>query len=117
MIPFSFIDERGMLISFDKLKDNLPFDVKRIYFIYADLNSSRGFHKHIKLKQFFILLNGEVEICVNKNNSKQIITLREPGNNFLLEGGYYRKIYFKKNNSILAVLASENYDPDDYYYD
>ncbi|MDY5518798.1 FdtA/QdtA family cupin domain-containing protein, partial [Campylobacter lanienae] len=50
-------DGRGQLVSLESLK-NIPFDIKRVYYIYDTNTEPRGFHAHTKLEQVVVALAG-----------------------------------------------------------
>ena len=66
-------DKRGSLIALESLSEVVPFEVKRVYYIYGTkFGYERGFHAHLKLKQLLICLSGTVDIQVwsTRDNSK-----------------------------------------------
>lgn len=111
------IDDRGELLILDDIQTNIPFQVKRVYILKADKNSRRGHHVHKKLKQFFVLLSGSVDLYVKKNTIEKIVNFDDPGKYFFLDSGFYRELLFKSDNTVLVVFASEKFDPEDYYDD
>lgn len=99
-------DERGNLTVADFNK--LPFFPKRIFYVY-DTNSDRGGHAHKKCEQIYICLSGSCLITTDENKYR----LSSP------DIGLHVPIHVKTTqsfdkNTILLVLASEHYDPEDY---
>jgi hypothetical protein len=110
-------DNRGIIYVIDDIKKTIPFEVKRFYFISnTSLFSKRAGHGHKELKQFFVLVNGYVEILLSKPGSKinSNVIFNTPGQYFYLEPGFYRDIIFK-DNSVLLVFASDTYNEQDYF--
>ena len=56
----TYINNKGSLSVIESL---LGFSIKRVYYIY-NIRSVRGQHKHFKTTQFFICLNGKVELTI-----------------------------------------------------
>ena len=106
----TFKDNRGKLTVIEKV---LPFDVKRIYYIY-DATAKRGGHRHRKNMQALICLNGSCEIYVNDGKSKNIYILDRPDKCLILYPQDWHTMDKFSNDSILLVLASEYYDVNDY---
>ena len=105
-----FADIRGSLASIDNL---IHFKIKRVYYLYSlKKNVSRGKHSHIKNKQFFVCLNGKVEV---KFKNRKFI-LSKPNFGLLVKPEEWHEIIPKLDYTIILVLASEHYDKKDYIY-
>ena len=59
----TYKDPRGSLSVIEKI---LPFDIKRVYYIYDVNNSERGYHSHKKTIQALIMLYGSCDVFVGK---------------------------------------------------
>ena len=57
-------DSRGSLTV---LENEIPFEIKRVFYIYGVDESKRGFHKHIKTRQVAICIKGSCDIIFSKN--------------------------------------------------
>lgn len=115
IIPIKTInDKRGSLTV---IQDELPFIVKRTFFIYNADGSLRGGHKHIKTIQALICISGECKIYTNNSVEKNIYTLNNPDTCLLLNPEDYHTMFDFANNAILLVFASEKYDPKDYIHE
>lgn len=107
-------DSRGQLIAIEKLTD-IPFEIKRVYYIYDTLpNVRRGFHAHKKLQQFLICVSGECKILLDDGKEKLIVALNKPTEGLLVSGCIWREMYDFSPDAVLMVLASECYDESDY---
>lgn len=110
-------EEKGFLSFFESKKD-IPFEIKRIYYIYdVPNNIKRGMHAHKKLEQFLWCPYGEIEIILNNGLKKEIFLLDTPEEGILIGNGIWREMIWKKENSVLCVVASEYYDESDYIRD
>lgn len=109
----TFTDERGNLTVIEKV---IPFDIKRIFYIYGVDNSVRGGHRHHKTIQAAICIQGSCTIYNNDGQKEDNFILDHPGKCLILEPKDWHKMYNFTPDAILMVLASENFDPNDYIY-
>ena len=113
----TFRDGRGSLSVVEGGVD-LPFVPKRLYYLYgADAGVLRGAHAHRTLKQFLIALNGAAEIEVDDGQTRRTFRLERPSHGLLLRPVVWRVIRQLAPDTVLCVLASENYDEGDYIHD
>ena len=111
----SFSDHRGKL-SFLNVEKICGFLVKRVYYLYnLKKNQARGSHAHKNLKQCIICLKGKAEIYFNKGekNEKKYF-LDSPDKGVLIKNCSWCDIEQFEKDSILIVLASEEYNKNDY---
>lgn len=110
-------DDRGQLIAIEELKD-IPFDVKRVYYIY-DTKSGvrRGFHAHKCLQQILICVHGSCKILLDNGVEKENITLDKPNEGIYISNDIWREMYDFSPDAVLLVLASEFYNESDYIRD
>lgn len=105
-------DSRGDLTVIEKI---LPFEIKRVYYIYNLKDSQRrGSHRHKKTIQALICLQGECDIYCDNGIDKSTYTLTKPDQCLLLAPEDWHTMQNFKNNPILLILASDDYDPNDY---
>lgn len=96
----------------------IPFVPKRIYYIYeASTDWPRGFHAHHKTQQILFCLRGSITVVLEDGKRRETVTLDKPNVGVLLEPYIWHEMHDFKKDTILLVLASENYDPDDYIRD
>ena len=109
-------DNRGQLIALEALSDEIPFDVKRVYYIYDTTPGTiRGKHAHRELKQVLICVSGACTIeCELPDGSKTQHRLDWPDRGLLIEGLVWREMKEFSKDAVLLVLASEHYDESDY---
>ena len=110
----TYTDSRGNLTVIEKV---IPFDIKRIYYIYGVDNSSRGGHRHIKTIQAAICIQGSCVIQSNNGVEKNDFLLSSPGKCMLIEPQDWHIMTDFTPDAILMVLASEFYASEDYIYE
>lgn len=110
----TFTDIRGNLTVIEK---SIPFDIKRIFYIYGVDNSTRGGHRHKKTIQAAICIQGECEIYCNNGSSEQKYHLNDPSHCLILSPEDWHTMSRFSPNAILMVLASTHFDQEDYIFD
>lgn len=107
-------DDRGQLIAIEEGKD-LPFDVKRVYYIYDTLPGvRRGFHAHRCLQQILICVSGSCKIHLDNGHDTAEVLLDKPSEGLYIANDMWREMYDFSPDAVLLVLASEYYDEADY---
>lgn len=107
-------DDRGQLVAIEEMKD-LPFDIKRVYYIYDTLPGvRRGFHAHKCLQQILLCVNGSCKIHLDDGHSTAEVTLDQPNEGLYISNNMWREMYDFTPGTVLLVLASEYYDEADY---
>lgn len=109
-------DERGKLIALEALTDLVPFEVKRVYYIFDTTPGTvRGNHAHKDLRQLLVCVSGACTIaCEMPDGSKSEHRLDWPDRGLLIEGLVWRQMKEFSKDAVLLVLASEHYDESDY---
>lgn len=111
-------DPKQGRLSFVEGERDIPFSIKRVYWITeteADLH--RGFHAHKLNSQLLFCPYGEIDIILDDGQKKNTVTLDDPGKGLVLTPGLWREMVWKKSGSVLCVLASEYYDEKEYIRD
>ena len=99
-------------------KDIIPFDIKRVYYLYDIPSTSiRGGHAHKKLYQLLIPLSGSFDVILNDGKQKKTFTLNKPNKGLLIVPGIWRELENFSSGAVCLVLASEVYDEADYIRD
>lgn len=110
----TFTDKRGNLTVIEKV---IPFDIKRIFYIYGVDNSVRGEHRHKTTIQAAICIQGKCTIYTNDGTEEQEFLLDTPDKCLVLKPKDWHKMYNFSKDAILMVLASTYFDPEDYIYE
>ena len=111
-----FGDERGSLVSLEANK-NIPFDIKRVYYIFDTKNDIvRGKHAHKNLQQILIAISGSCKVLVDNKKEKQIFGLSNPAKGLYIENNVWREMFEFSKDCVLLVLASEIYNKEDYIF-
>ncbi|MDR2663443.1 MAG: FdtA/QdtA family cupin domain-containing protein, partial [Treponema sp.] len=87
--------------------NNIPFDVRRIYYLYdIPAGESRGGHAHKELQQLVIAVSGSFNVILNDGNIHRIFTLNRPYQGLLIIPGIWRELNNFSSGSVCLVLAS-----------
>jgi len=109
-----FRDLRGDLVPVE-FELGLPFVPCRQFFVFGvSGHKVRGEHAHKSCKQFLIALNGALSVVVDDCNHACQLRLDNPNIGLYIPAGIWATQYEFSQDAILAVYASERYDPDDY---
>lgn len=96
----------------------LPFNVKRVYYIYdVPGGESRGSHAHKNLHQLIIAASGSFRVTLDDGYIKRSYFLNKPNMGLYVKPGLWRDLDDFSSGAICAVLASDIYDPEDYIRD
>lgn len=107
-------DDRGQLVVVEQLKD-IPFEVKRVYYIYDTLTDVvRGHHAHKCLEQVLICVHGSCKIHLDNGFETEEVLLDKPYEGLYISNDMWREMYDFSSDAVLLVLASEYYDEADY---
>lgn len=109
----TFTDKRGNLTVIEKV---IPFEIKRIFYIYGVDDSIRGGHRHKQTIQAAICLQGSCEIHNDDNVSQEIFLLDKPDKCLILHPDDWHYMHAFTKDAILMVLASHYFDPADYIF-
>ena len=109
-------DHRGNLSVIEN--DTIPFDFKRVYYLYdVPSGSERGGHAHKNVVEFLIPLSGSFDVVLNDGSNEVTFSLNKPNVGLLIVPGIWRELKNFSSGSICLVLASETFDEDDYIRD
>ena len=111
-----YSDTRGYLSVVENGID-IPFDIKRIYYLYMVPEVARGAHAHKELQQLLIATSGSVEVIMDDGKEKKSFMLDRPWKGLLIPAGLWRDLENFSGGAVLMCLASEKYDAEDYIRD
>ena len=97
--------------------DTVPFDVKRVYYLYdVPGGESRGAHAHKELSQLIVAASGSFTVTLDDGKVKPFL-LNRPYQGLLVVPGIWRDLDDFSSGSVCMVLASHPYDKEDYIHD
>ena len=96
----------------------LPFDVKRVYYLY-DIpgGEGRGAHAHRDLEQLIIAASGSFTVTLDDGKSKRSFFLNRHYQGLYVKPGLWRDLVDFSSGAVAMVLASEVYKKEDYIRD
>ena len=96
----------------------LPFDVKRVYYLYdVPGGESRGSHAHKELEQLIIAASGSFKVTLDDGKNKRSFFLNRPYQGLYVKPGMWRDLEDFSSGAVCMVLASEVYQAEDYIRD
>ena len=111
-----FLDARGNL-SFAENNMQIPFEIKRTYWIYdVPGGERRGGHAYLN-KEFIIALSGAFDVIVDDGQQKMKFTLNRSYYGLYVPAGLWREIENFSTNSLALEFGSEHYSKEDYIRD
>jgi len=115
VLPLSKIHNRAGNITIIEGEQNIPFNIRRIYYLY-DIpgGESRGGHAHKELSQLIVAASGSFDVLLDDGANKKIIKLNRPNYGLMVVPGIWRELFEFSSGSICMVLASHKYDESDY---
>lgn len=107
-------DRKGN-ISVVENREDIPFDVKRTYYLYdVPGGESRGGHAHKELSQLIIAASGSFTVTLDDGRVKRSFTLNRPYQGLYVVPGIWRTLDDFSSGAVCLVLASHGYDAADY---
>ena len=105
-------------LSFFEATHDIPFDIKRIYYISkVPEGVRRGFHAHKELKQLLFCPYGRIQLILENNNGREEIELSDPSIGVVIDQPTWREMLWLQKDSVLCVAASDFYKVEDYIRD
>ena len=118
MIALPKITEPRGNLSFIEGGNQVPFDIKRVYYLYdVPGGAERGGHAHKELHQLIIAMSGSFDVVLDDGKNKKRVHLSRPYIGLHLCPMIWRELDNFSSGSVCLVLASIKYDEDDYYRD
>lgn len=118
VVQLSKIHNRAGNITIIENNLDIPFEVKRIYYLYdIPSNETRGGHAHKELYQLVIGASGSFNINLNDGVNDKTIFLNRPDLGLLIVPGIWRDLSDFSSGSVCLVFASEIYSENDYIRD
>jgi dTDP-4-dehydrorhamnose 3,5-epimerase-like enzyme len=107
-------DRNGSITAINNLVE-IPFEVKRVFYLY-DIpgGESRGAHAHKECHQFLIAATGSFDVELFDGRVRRTISLNRPNIGLHIPPGIWASEVNFSSSSICLVLASESFDETDY---
>lgn len=110
-------DPRGNL-SFIEAGKDIPFDIKRVYYLYdVPGGSDRGSHAHKNLHQFIVAMSGSFDVLLDDGEEKKRFHLNRSYSGLYVCPMMWRYLDNFSSGAVCMVLASSHYDEADYIRD
>lgn len=110
-------DPRGNL-TFIEGGQHIPFDIKRVYYLYdVPGGSERGGHAHKELSQLIIAMSGSFDVILDEGGEKKRFHLNRSYQGLYVCPMMWRELDNFSSGSVCMVLASNIYEESDYYRD
>lgn len=113
-----FGDERGNLVVAEGSGMDIPFDIKRVFYMYgSDAEVIRGQHAN-RLSEFVLInVSGTSKVKVDNGYESKIIELNRPRMGLYIETMVWKDMFDFSEDSVLLVLANTHYDGSEYIRD
>lgn len=109
-------DPRGNLAVIEK--EVIPYAIKRVYYLHdVPSGAYRGGHSHKECKELLIAISGSFEVILDNGVTKERVTLNKPNQGLLIDIGIWRELENFSSAAVCLVLASHEYDEEDYVRD
>jgi len=107
-------DARGNLTFIEGLK-HIPFEIKRVYYLYdVPGGESRAGHAHKTLQQLIIAVNGSFDVIIDDGQSRETFHLNRSNLGLYVPPMMWRELNNFSSGSVCLVLASAMYSEEDY---
>ena len=103
----------GKLISLEEYK-NIPFNIKRIFFIKSGSDEKRGCHAHRECSQLLLCIYGSCKIYFTDGTNKKTVWLKSANRGLLIPKTIWAEQVYIDSETILLVLCDAYYDESDY---
>ena len=108
-------NQAGNITAINNNNKIIPFDVKRVYYLYdVPGGESRGGHAHKNLQQLIIAASGSFDITLDDGSVKRTYQLSKPYYGLYMPSGLWRELFNFSSGAVSLVLASDYYDASDY---
>ena len=109
-----FGDERGKLISLEGNR-NVPFEIKRVYWIYDTLpDQNRGMHAHKNMEQIIVAMDGACQFVLDDGKTRETVYLNRPDKGLYIGKNMWREMKHFSYGCKLMIIASTYYNEDEY---
>ena len=111
-------DERGNLVVIEGDGMDIPFEIKRVFYIYgSDSEVIRGQHANRETEFLLVNVSGTSKVKIDNGTESEVILLNRPRMGLYLSSMVWKDMYDFSEDSVLLVLASKHYDASEYIRD
>jgi len=111
------IDRRGNLTVAEENR-NIPFDIKRVYWVYdVPGGECRGGHAHKTCLEFIVAVSGSFTVTLDNGKEKKTFLLNHPYQGLLVDTDIWRTLDDFSSGAVCMVMASELFEEEDYIRD
>lgn len=111
-------DERGNLVVIEGEGMDIPFDIKRVFYIYgSDSTVVRGQHANRETEFLLVNVSGTSKVRVDDGKESVVVELNKPRMGLYISSMLWKDMYDFSEDSVLLVLASRHYDGNEYIRD
>ena len=112
-----FLDARGNL-SFAENNKQIPFEIKRAYWIYdVPGGEARGGHAYRTNQEFIIAMSGSFDVVVDDGKERKVFSLNRSYYGLYVPAGLWREMVNFSTNALALEFGSIHYDETDYVYE
>jgi dTDP-4-dehydrorhamnose 3,5-epimerase-like enzyme len=109
-------DNRGNISIIEN--DVVPFEIKRVYYLYDIPSSSkRGGHAHKEQFELLIPLSGSFDVVLKNGKEERIVALNKPDKGLLIKSNVWRELENFSSGAVCLVISSGVFSEDDYIRD
>lgn len=96
----------------------IPFDIKRVYFLYdVPSGAERGGHAHKNQQEFITAVSGSFQVILNDGTNEKIYTLFKPNEGLYVPVNTWRELRNFSAGAVCLVVSSAQFDESDYIRD
>jgi hypothetical protein len=118
VIELNKVHNRSGNLTFIEDRMEIPFDVRRLYYLYdVPGGAERGGHAHKRLEQLIVAVSGCFDVVLDDGKNRKVVELNRPYYGLHVVPGIWRELINFSSGAICLVLASEKYNVDDYIRD
>ncbi len=109
-------DRRGNLSVIEK--NNIPFSIKRVYYLYdVPTGAERGGHAHKEQEEFIVSVSGSFDVVLNNGEEERVFSLNNPNQGLYVAQKTWRELRNFSSGAVCLVVSSGEFIEDDYIRD
>ncbi|MBS0331516.1 MAG: DegT/DnrJ/EryC1/StrS family aminotransferase, partial [Proteobacteria bacterium] len=115
LVELQTIPMENGILGVAEVSKHIGFPIHRAYYLRdVPAGAGRGAHGHKNLRQCFLCLRGSVRLAISKAGHTEVAVLDRPNQAAVVGPGCWRDLSDFSEDSVVIVLASEEYDETDY---